>query len=256
MTQQQIINLIVVALVAGSSVISWIFRKLAEQAALKRAEAARERQKLETLRTGRGDDEDEDKARRSRVLASPAPTAARTAGPEDLEQLAKRRAEQLRQLRELQAAKQRSAGNAPPSPRPMGDVIARVPGSSGPTVPGTRAGSRPPVLTPSGQARVEERRAKQARQARKAELEELRRAESEALRRTLAASTPLQDRSSPLAPQPREGARNSFGENRPELARKAHPSPLAGMTRADWKRAFLAKEVLGEPVSMRVGHLE
>mgnify|MGYP000069205150 CR=1 FL=1 len=243
MTQQQVIQLIVVVLVAGSSVITWVFRKLSEQAALKKAEGQREREKLEVLRTGRIESDEP-----RRAQARPA------AGAEDLEQLARRRAEQLRQLREMQLAKQRAAGGVATPTTTARNPIRSIPGSSGPTVPGRRTPS--PVLTDPGQSRVEERRVKQAQRAQKAQLEALRRAESEALKLELTASRKtIEVPRTSASLSAMDDRRNERSDDRSILSTRPRPSPLAGMTRADWKRAFLAKEVLGKPISMRLDHL-
>lgn len=257
MTQQQIINLVVVVLIAGSSAFSWIFRKLQEQAALKRAEAQRERKSIEALRTGRESPEDSDRTQaRASAAASNRGAAGTSMGAEDLQRLAERRAQQLRQLREMQLAKQGGTGVPTPPGRAGRDVITSIPGSSGPTVPGRR---QPLPATPAntkpsdpGRSRTEDRRAKQAK---KAELEALRRAESEALKRTLTAHVPAtrlaDDENQPAVRAPTRADTDDRGI----IPARTRPPLFAGMTRADWKRAFLAKEVLGDPVSMRTDHL-
>lgn len=255
MNQNQIINLIVVVLIAGSSVLSWVFRKLQEQAALKRAETERERRRIEALRTGR-DDSDETavraRAATPRVPAGPS-TPTRPGGAEDLQRLAERRAQQLRQLREMQLAKQGGTG-APGAPRraDAGEILS-IPGSAGPTVPGRH---RPLPPDPSNQPKTEPNRAEQrrAKQARKAELEAARRAESEALKLTRTSRFPEgSDRAEDVASAARDRVPSEAEDLIPRP--KPQPSPLANMSRADWKRAFLAKEVLGDPLSVRGDHL-
>jgi hypothetical protein len=127
-TPQQRIQLVIILIFVGSGVIRWIFQRLQEQAAKKRALDATEQRRLEALRTGRNLE----------------PIQTQAAGP-DREQVesgaaAKRRAqiEEFRRRQQERAAQRSQSAEATRLSRP-GPVatgpMTRIPGSAGPTVP-------------------------------------------------------------------------------------------------------------------------
>ena len=83
MSFQQILNILVPVLIVGGPAISWVFKKLAEQAALKKAQQARKAREMEALRTGRTADgqplsrtDQEGAPQASRVADRPQPRPA------------------------------------------------------------------------------------------------------------------------------------------------------------------------------------
>ncbi len=135
-------HLIFVLILLAFSGISWVYRQLKAQQAIKRIKDREEQRQLEALRTGRNpaaeNQQDSGEAQRQRELAA-------------------RREAQLAELR--RRAQQRASQQAgEPAPRPTPPIATPpipqyIPGSSGPTVP-----PRPPspVRTPPRQtARVQ-----------------------------------------------------------------------------------------------------
>lgn len=229
------VQLIVLVLVFGFSALSWVFRKLGEQRAKKRAQDIIEQRKLEALRTGRSVEivvVEDDKEIRAR------------------EQAARRRA-QIEELRRRQQERMRAQGSRvsiPPAPptvppvrtpptRPLPPII-RVPGSSGPTVPQRPA--RPREIRPVPVPRPQ--RAAPVQQERK---------------------RPQQSRPSRRVPEPTPETPRVPASAAPSVApvaaqdaaaRPATPM-LAGMERprtaAEWRRAIVLNELLSPPKAMR-----
>src|SRR5205085_2089261 len=139
--QPQYIKLIPVVLVVGFSILSWVLRKLQEQATKKKAREKIERRELELLRTGRPSVEAVP-ARQAPVLTPlPVPQSDAEQRLEELrrrrEALAKRRAEEAARTAPVPArpsTTSREAGpprsQPAPEPRPMIIISA----TSGPTV--------------------------------------------------------------------------------------------------------------------------
>lgn len=137
MNNQHWTQLVTVLALVGFSVLSWIFKKLQEQAQIKRARDAIEKRELEMLRTGRDPSQE----------AAPAPARQETAV--GIDEAAARREAQLRELRRRAAARSQPGGGAVfVPPRPGGHTGARgpiliIPGSTGPTVPQPARAAQP-----------------------------------------------------------------------------------------------------------------
>lgn len=180
------LQLLIIVAVAGFSVLSWVARRLAEKAEERRQLHERERRRLEALRTGRVEPQDE---------PAGAPTAPVAVTPEQrLAEIARRREEMRRRMEQAAARAQAptqgpmsSPGQSMPSstrsmPVPSaggGPTQMRVPAAGGgPTqmrVPAAGGGptqmpvpTRPTNAQNRAQARLEEiqarRRAEIARQ--------------------------------------------------------------------------------------------
>ena len=238
---QQLVHLIIVLIIVGGSVMKVVFNKLQEQAAKRRAQQEAERRRLEALRTGR----DVEPGR----PAAPMTQDPRQA-PQDLEQLARKRAAQLQELRRMQQQRQRAGGAASPSAS-ADQVILRVPGSSGPTVPGTRP---TPLPMPAGRAppgRPPQRPMPAQRPPRQD-------------RRPAPRPQPAPPRQAAPSPKPRPAPAPEIAdrpEPQPPATSLAEPAPHApnrmpvlwGTRAPDWRRAFLMSEILSAPVSSRAG---
>lgn len=219
---QQLVHLIIVLIIVGGSVVRLVVTKLQEEAAKRRAQQAAERRRLEALRTGR-DPEGE---------RSAPPLASATVPPasQDLQDLARRRAAQLAELRRLQQSRAKRPAQAPPR-----DVIARIPGSAGPTVPGTRA-SRSPAPPPAA-PRAQPRPRPAPKPAKGPQPQAP--APSPAAPRRVAA---LAD------PAPLEQARPLPEAQRETVQRLPM---LRGTTVRDWRRAVVMSEALSTPLALR-----
>lgn len=128
MTPQQRIQLVIILIFVGSGVIRWLFQRLQEQAAKKRALDAIEQRRLEALRTGRNLSEIQEQS------AAPEREQVETAAA------AKRRA-QIEEFRRRQQERTAQRSQTFDVPRPIQQTpvatgpIGRIPGSAGPTVP-------------------------------------------------------------------------------------------------------------------------
>lgn len=146
MTNQQVIQLIVIVIAVGFSAISWIFKKLQEQAAKKRVRDMQSERELEVLRTGRDPS----------TGAAPGQAAGESEQQRRQREIAARREAQLAELRRRAAART----SPPPTERP----IERIPGTSGPTVPQPvrrapeRTKPRPAPSKPAARAPQQSRR--------------------------------------------------------------------------------------------------
>lgn len=227
MTRQQWIQLVIVLIFFGFSALKVVFGKLQQQAAKRKIEIERERQRLEAYRTGRPVEEI--------TRAEPARRVGPT--PEQLQELARRRAAQLEELRRVQAAKR---GKGSPGPSPSRDVVRSIPGSTGPTVPGTQA------------PRAPERSRDRPRDGDRRQRSEKRR-------------PPEQRQPEPRQPQPEPVVRRSPVRTAPPApvveslstkgnqVRSAMGVPVFGakMSAQEIRRAIVAAEILGRPVSER-----
>jgi outer membrane biosynthesis protein TonB len=143
LSTQQWINLIVIALIVGFSALSWLARKLQEQAARKRALEEIERRREEMLRTGKDP---------AVLVAGPALSEQEAR----LREIAARRQAQLQELRRRAQMRQQSGGpvsvRTTPPPTPPRVATPPVPAPSPrpssatrpPQAPG-RPASRPPA---------------------------------------------------------------------------------------------------------------
>ncbi len=268
-------NLWVFLIILAFSTISWIVKKLQEQAALKAAKDRAEARRDEALRTGR----------------DPAGDGASAAGgPGSLDdaqarlrELAQRRQAQLRQLREREAAARGAEPAAPERARPAapapvrpvtaelwpgGPVIVLKPGGEGVPAPQPVPQARPkPVRTArapatsgkdnpnrtaqdiaskrAAQEAVSKRAAEQLRSAERRAADRAEEAEEDAARavrvQRATASRAVADRAAGRAAMRAEDAAGPWQP----------PTTANG-----WRDAFIAAEVLGPCVAQRRGHLE
>lgn len=258
-------QLVVILIMIGISFVSWIFGKAKEQREIQRINRARDRQRQEALRTGRGLGETSAGQRAPRIQAQQKTTEAQT--------LAERRQAQLRALREQQLARMRSQMGgqqqrttpaaprraprpavAPPSRRPQQPArqspTARPRPRQAPSRSAgaaqaqrsrlPRAGAAKPVASrkqasappskgelSSGDARRRDRRVKRAKER-----------EDRADQRRYERLTHDHPDEHPAAPRP---AATLFGE---------------GVTLKDWRRAIVMNEILLPPVSERESHFD
>lgn len=224
--------------IIGITVIQWIYGKAQEQAELNRAKRERERARETALRTGRGVDITE---------------ASRSGGVSESDLQARRQA-QLKVLRERQAQQQRTSlppptrtapqrTPAPTPPRPTPQRTAPVRGAPGtvrrtpapsqpgrtptPRAPAPRAPS-PPRPTPSPAQRYVEP------------------ARRESIARTMAAA------SAAAAAKPKRTLGSlSMQPSEPIAPGDESSFSAVPRSRADWRRAIVASEILAQPVSMR-----
>jgi len=236
---QQLVHLIIVLIIVGGSVMKVIFTKLQEQAVKRRAQQAAEHRRLEALRTGRESDSE-------RPIA-PSVTVAQTSGT-DLQDLARKRAAQLAELRRMQQARHRS-GSPMPRPASPGEVILRVPGSSGPTVPGTRSA---PLPAPVGRtARPAPRPAPPARQTSPDRRPQSRPQKApKAQPKSYPEDAPTPRRSAPAPTIERDPLRLAMAAPEADAPPRQRPL-LASPSTTDWRRAILMSEILSPPLATR-----
>lgn len=217
------LQIVLIVLFFGFSALTWVVRKLKEQAEIRRRQQILERQKFEALRTGR-------------IETGPAPVASGAQAPERrLAEMAARRAEQMRQgglvpsptqtrplpPRTPQAPRQpQRAATRAPMPRPVGATPSSAP----------RPVARAPL---PGQAKSTAQRRQEMLEARRRALEARARAEQPEPRPTPRAvvQPPVRVRTpDPVAPAP---------TIRPHL------------DHASLRRAMVLKEILDPPIALR-----
>jgi hypothetical protein len=231
---QQIIQLIIILIIAGSGLIRWVAQQLQEQKKKKAAQDAIERARLETLRTGRVpeagalDLPQRDQARKEQEAA-----AARQA---QVDEFIRRQQERARQRAS------REVGRGPTA----GQNLPRIPGSSGPTVPMPTGRPRPAKAAPQGPARQPDRVARPVPTGRT-----IPRGAPQAPKKTQApAPAP---RPAPRAEPPAEAQ-----ATRTEAAAAAPAAPAASPARIralvstprtpeEWRRAIVVNTILGPP---------
>jgi hypothetical protein len=237
------IRLIGFLIIVGFSVLSWVLRKIQEQAAKKKAQEAIERRELELLRTGRAEVA-------TAPTNVPSPSAA-SAPPSQSE--VDRRIEELRRRREAMARRRAEEGGrvmAPPTsappvaprPAPPERPSVFVPGGAeGPIfVPRQRTDAstiaRPatPIPAPTVARTQQEQRAEQPKRGKTAS--------RNAGRGNLAAT--LQKRDEAQAVKTAETA----PPLPPAIIRSSDAIPRSG---AEWRRALIAREVLAPPLGLR-----
>jgi hypothetical protein len=275
----QWINLIIFLVVVGGGAISWVFKKLNEQAQIKRAQSDRERRIEQELRTGRTD-------RPTGVLVSadaaqPGPGAAPQAGHADarrrLQELAERRQRQLEELRRRQQASQRGGAGEPvvlvgtpptapappvrPAARPLPPVVRKPP----PVVimgPGRADQTNLPRQAAPVTGRNVSRTARPAPPPRTtapapAALtrdQDGKRRGKERARKAAAEREKEQHRAAAEARDTRETASQLLVPGSP--SRSWNVAEVAQFlktpkTPADWRRAILMREVLSAPITIR-----
>lgn len=209
--RQQLIQLLLAAIVVLGPVLNWLYHTLKKQKARRDAELQRERRELEQLRTGR-------------------PVAEPAIPPEELR---RQREVNTRREAELAELRRRMAGQTPTE-----GILIQIPGTSGPIVVQRvpRQAPAPAGSGPQRQGRPQrsKRSGKPARSAPAAapKAAPARRAlqpavEAEETRRLTTDSTA----DTPAAPESWMGTEN--------------------WTPADWRRAVLIREVLGTPLGLR-----
>jgi hypothetical protein len=243
------VRLIGFLIVVGFSVLSWVLRKLQEQAAKKKVQDEIEKRELELLRTGRAPST----PATTQATTPPAASATTTAPPTTAQTDVERRIEDLRRRREAMA-RRRAEGVPTPNAPPTGPVQARppaapaprterpvvfVPGSSGPIVP-PRPRATPPVAPSQPRAAPVPPKAKRPTRE---EQRETKPAPRVAGRGTLAERLERRDAAQAAAKpvQPAAG--------QPVAAQPADTS--SPMTPTQWRRAIVARELLAPPISVR-----
>lgn len=245
MNNANYIQIIVLLLFVGFSVLSWVFRKLQEQAQVRRVQMERERRQMEMLRTGKpGENEP--------------PPAAPTSDAERLRDLAARRQAQLQELRRRAQERVRAGQGRPQQPSREPPPLIFIPGTTGPTVPQQRPGQRPaarsrvpqpaPARTPvparPGRATPgQDQRARQPQPVPRPPQPTRRRDD---LRRLTRAPEPAPPPAVPVAPAPPATARGA--PHRPAGGVLLDPSRISA---ADWRRAIVMNELLSPPLSLR-----
>jgi hypothetical protein len=229
LSTQQWINLIVIALIVGFSALSWLARKLQEQAARKRALEEIERRRAELLRTGKDPG----------VVVEPVLSAQEAR----LQEIAARRQAQLQELRRRAQMRQQQGGS----------VTARVPGlppraSTPVPVPMPRPAPSPrpvPIARPPAPA--------PPRTPSRGPVEPARRPRS-----APPAAVPRPARPAAIRPAPRpEVIGESHAERLVPDVPLEPPRPKAGHRRwsprsaAEWRRAVVLAEILGPPVGRK-----
>ncbi len=251
--------LVVIFIALSASFLKWLGKTLKEQRERRQQAIDRERREIERIRTGRdpsatsfpGGASMQPNASSFPGGASMQPNAAAppvvhdtpTSARESLEQIAARRRARMDQLR------RQSAGGSitlpPTAPRPanpaevLGQILS-IPGSAGPTVPGTR----PPAPRPAPAPKPARRQTSQPPPIDPAQR-----------RRQLQAQIVQQtQRAAALRPDDNSEVHRLV----PDYAIEAPTRRVGGAIRifgqpatpADWRRAILLQEVLGAPRSL------
>lgn len=281
-------KLVFLFVVIGFSLLSWILKQLQKQRELRRREIQRERMEHEALRTGRSASRTarmDHLSREDAVSSAAAEAAARRAA----------RLEELRQRR--QAALQSGQGTVrvPPGPSTagpistggpgqgidinLGGVILRIPGSAGPTVPGTRApqpgragatGAPRRSLTPEQAAELRRRQAQkrgfEAKRSTSAESARQPPRGAQADQREAARRQALEQRRRAEARRAQPQRASEEGETGEEPVHqlvKSEPEAAHAPTKVALRRvvaslrgpglrqAIILREILGPPISMR-----
>lgn len=271
-------KLVLLFIVVGFSVLSWVFKQLQQQRELRRQEMQRQRVEQESLRTGR-------------PSARAVPDFERSEEPvsEQAKSAAARRAAQLEELRRRKQA--RAGGKPAGTPRlpkkisagspsgqgidiNLGGVILRIPGSSGPTVPGTRSpkqgnksGGSQRRLTPEQAADLRRREAQQkgfetkrgrgqgpAPRGAQADQRETARLQAQEQQRRAQARRAEQSRYSEEGVSGEDPVRRlvrSDPDAPPPAPKAALRHLLSSLRGPGLRDAMILREVLGPPIAMR-----
>ena len=247
---QGLIRVAIFAIFIAFTGISWVFKKLNQQAQIRRAKEARERQQAEALRTGRA----------ASVGPSAAPGSSTPAfggtSPESdakrrLQELALRRRAELERLARQQAGAGTPASVPPPVPTPRPAAAPPRPNTSPDQV--RRAAAPPVTMSPPSLPRPGPAPQQQRRQP------------DPQKRRPQPARPPIQPPAfSQRTPTPTRRVVSdapSTGEQAEEQALGAshalEAAPIMGVEglrtglTADLRKAFVLAEILGRPVAMR-----
>jgi hypothetical protein len=271
-SQQQIIQLIIIALVAGSSGLGWVLRKLKEHADKRAREQSMDRRKLESLRTGR--EMNEEPAAQA-GMGGPAPVSQRS---QQASEIADRRKRQLEELRKRQLARtQRSdeggGGSVfvPPAPsgnRPTPRAMPRsIPGTSGTTVPIPQdRGGKQAGQSGGRQQRQRDRGGQRGPAPVVQQQREAMRQEPRAVQQRMDAPqrSDVPGRAAALKSGEEDSQSIGTGINSASAsiasvmaemdARRGQKQAMLGgkpITREDWRRAIVMNEILSTPVSLR-----
>lgn len=232
-------QLIGLVLIVGFSVISWLYRKLNEQAAKKRAKDMIEERQREMLRTGR------DPGDLSVNIPANVPMPDTTQTQRQREISARREAQLTELRRRAQMRQQDTATRAPSSPPTASPPpIRSIPGSSGPTVPQRRTAFQQPRTGPQGQ--MSQRPISQERA----------RPQSQSEPRPQRQSRPVKAKTRPVLPPATIEEEETTHRLVPEEVtsiRRVSPvvSAAAPQTPEEWRRAIIANEILSPPIAMR-----
>ncbi len=246
-------------LLAAFSAISWVVKKLQEQAAIKAAQEREGRRSDEILRTGR---DPQAQAEAARAPGNLDDAQAR------LRELAQRRQAQLRELRKREQAQgqqgappqqpvpshQPSAGPVTAELWPGGPVIVLQHGPAAPAAPSPRVPAPGPVFAP------QQRQTSQPRPARAAKDGSAKKAAQDAARKRaleLRQAAERQRNQQSAMAQDREDEATSRARAvaaRPGVQAAVQEAVLVWtppQTANAWRDAFIAAEVLGPPVALR-----
>lgn len=268
-TMQQVIQIVVFALIFGGSALQWIFRKLAEKAKQRELTMQQQRQREEMLRTGRGQAGPAD-AEQASPTAVPAPTSLPTSADE-----AKRRLQEIAAKRRAQLEQAARGGPAPrpavpaPAPRQSAPRQAASPVPPAPKPPkrdrSRSEQSRPPTR-PQAEAQrqaMPELQRPQQRERSKAENAAGRLAERQHQAQRAEAQRQLVEGQEPSA---RERAVTAAGNQPGMSSGTAQAAPVAaaavrtavggangpgGEAINEWRRAFVMAELLKRPLCDR-----
>lgn len=232
MRNQQIIQLIIILIIAGSGLIRWVAQQLQEQKKKKAAQDAIERARLETLRTGRAPDAGAlDLAQRDQARKEQEAAAARQA---QVDEFIRRQQERARQRAS------REVGRGPTA----GQNLPRIPGSSGPTVPTPTGRPRPAKAAPQAPARQPDRAARPVPAGRT-----IPRAVSPKKSQTAPAPKPAPRAEPPGAPAGAKPAEVAAAAPAAPVAAPARIRALAATPRTpeEWRRAIVVNTILGPP---------
>ncbi|GMV26365.1 MAG: hypothetical protein AMXMBFR58_23960 [Phycisphaerae bacterium] len=274
MNRQQVIQLIIFAIFIGASGISWLLRRLAEEAQKRAARQAAEQRRLEAMRTGR-----DEGAFEETPSATPGRDERRPMRPVEAPgSLAEKRRQQLEELRRRQLQRSQGQGTAArvqvPASKPRvadarrSSMPSSVPGSTGTTVP-----TRPsPRSTPPGPRSREPQRSlpqqpanagdAARRDAIRRQQERARQAAEKARRQAAAAAAQAVDDQGEssthrlIAGEASDSAyavRQRAPQGMPGIARNpgAAVELIEGASIADLRRAIVLSEILSPPVSLR-----
>ena len=246
------IQIIVIVLAVRASAVGALLKKLAEQRAVRNQKLARERERETMLRTGRVDEQREQREAEfaAQTSAPPLPNIV----PEDE---ARRRLQELAQRRRAELAEmERRARSSDAPTRPMAQAERRSPKPPPPT--------RPAAPTPQSEQDVRRARAEAAKDkaardkaARKAAAAAERQREQERRRREQAEREQARREADEVPHLSHErtidataisnlSARGGMGQRG-----RAGAGMGVAMTAEEWRKAFITAELLKPPLALR-----
>jgi hypothetical protein len=242
-------QLIILLIIVGFSVLSFIFRKVQEEAERRRVREQLAQRELDRLRTGRDPGSDVESAtqmQRAQELA-----ARRQA---QLQELRRRQQERTRQQQthvRVEEARMgprlEPAANGPATSQPP---LVWIPGSSGPTVPQRT----PPTVRRTPGAGQPQGRPRPQPFPRTQPLPRPQTVARPTTQPKAAPRKPLFPSAPPAPPPPKQvtPAREAYVQRTPTGPILASIKPR---TREEWRRAMILHEMLSSPVAMRPEHL-